>query len=315
MGAGGSVAIGEKDWEERAAERRRVVKMIETVLYRERKEEDAEELYLDSLKQVIRNVRSLIRDYVDPPIRRKSFPSSVSSESSEKSSSKMKLSLDKKAEPLSKPAMSLGLRLDLNAEAKPRAQAHPMSCPPMYLLKQRKKWPATPMRLVLERNVGEHPATSDEIKAPPIETRKENLNFIGLTIPSWEQNDGDVTLRDRTFGRERSAKRKAHEEKRIARSVLLSVGKKWEIYADPHRNGKKFYRNVETGLMQDFPPSELAESRVSLKGLDGHLAPRGVSDTSEPLPETPLPLTSSESDASSSDSSAEESDCRDDDGV
>ena len=47
--------------------------------------------------------------------------------------------------------------------------------------------------------------SSNDIKAPPIENRSENLNFIGLTIPSWKNaSSGDITLRDRSFGREKS---------------------------------------------------------------------------------------------------------------
>ena len=53
-------------------------------------------------------------------------------ETAKKSGGGMKLSLD-----LSAASMKGG--------KKPK-MAHPMSCPPMYLLKQRKKWPGTPMQ-------------------------------------------------------------------------------------------------------------------------------------------------------------------------
>ena len=153
--------------------------------------------------------------------------------------------------------------------------AHPMSCPPMYLLKQRKKWPGTPMPMMLEKNrkvVGVK--SSNGVKAPPIENRSENLNFIGLTIPSWKNaSSGDITLRDRSFGRERSHKRR--DAKRLARSVLLETIGDWEVYADVNKHNSKFYRNTKTGNVQDKHPEGLVQNdNITLKGIDGQLAPR-----------------------------------------
>ncbi len=183
------------------------------------------------------------------------------------------------AAPSSGGGTKLGLSLDLSASTmkggkKPR-MAHPMSCPPMYLLKQRKKWPGTPMPMMLEKNREVAvKKSSNNIKAPPIETRSENLNFIGLTIPSWKKNaaSGDMTLRDRSFGREKNHKRS--DAKRLARSILLETVGDWEIYADTSKKSK-FYRNTKNGDIQDIPPRGLKETEnISLEGIDGQLAPR-----------------------------------------
>jgi len=177
----------------------------------------------------------------------------------------------------SKKGRGTKLSLDLSAASmkggKKLRTAHPMSCPPMYLLKQRKKWPGTPMPMMLEKKIVAAKSSND-IKAPPIESRGENLNFIGLTIPSWKNaSSGDITLRDRSFGRDKSHKRS--EAKRLARSVLLETIGEWEVYADVNKHNSKFYRNTKNGDIQDIPPKGLVQhENISLKGIDGQLAPR-----------------------------------------
>eukprot|EP00940_MAST-03C_sp_MAST-3C-sp2_P000454 g454.t1 len=174
---------------------------------------------------------------------------------------------------------------DASASAsRPLKMVHPMSCPPMYLLKQKRKWPVTPMPTALEKGHFVHDedeVDGEKIKAPPIESRREDLNFLGLSIPSWKQGaSGAVTMRasGRCFGRERKSRRDAKDRQRLARSVLLETVESWEVYADVATK-TKFYRDARTGTIQDIPPRGVAISEVSMSGIDGFLASRDLPST------------------------------------
>lgn len=184
----------------------------------------------------------------------------------------MKLSLD-----------ITGENEDIVSESEPKRRplaAHPMSCPPMYLLKQKKKWPVTPMpAAVTKGSFGGDGTSRAEIRAPPIESRREDLNFIGLSIPSWKHGaSGAVTMRGsgRCFGRERRSKKKDIDRKRIARSVLLETVGSWEIYADTATK-RTFYRDTKTGSVQNTPPSGVPNREASYSGIGGFLASRCIS--------------------------------------
>ena len=203
--------------------------------------------------------------------------------------------------------LSLDLATTENTSAishKSRA-AHPMSCPPMYLLKQKRKWPVTPMPAALEK--GNYKKTElAGVRAPPIESRPEDLNFLGLSIPSWRQGaSGAVTLRGsgRCFGRERRSNREKKDRDRLARSVLLETIDSWEMYADVSTKST-FYRNAQNGTVQDIPPKGVAFSGRSHVNVDGFLASRNLASTIREEEEDEeegieaIPLTSSSSSSS-----------------
>lgn len=147
-----------------------------------------------------------------------------------------------------------------------------------------------------------------KVRAPPIETRREDLNFIGLSIPSWKHGaSGAVTLRGsgRCFGRERRSKKGEIDRKRVARSVLLETVDSWEIYADTATK-RTFYRHTKTGDVQDTPPACVPKHEASFSGLGGFLAsriaPSAIREEEEDLAESEGEGANPMSSSSSSDS-------------
>jgi len=236
---------------------------------------------------------------------------------------------------LGKLAINLGTIGLPSIDRKPARKRIPMSCPPLY----DRRWPSTPLVGGRPENTKWHKLKTVSpksgmvarrhlaLKAPPplLHSRRNDLNFIGLTIPTrGSQTDrlaGHVYSHhhmshntDKSFGRDVSRRGASKQNKRrIARALLFDTFGIWEVYVDAINN-TRFYRNTQNGEIQETPPDGISpDGHVSMKGIDGFMASRyGNRHNHKPLTEH-KPLTSlseSESDdiTSSSDSGTDEHD-------